>query len=149
MHQFFQEFCYDPAIPGRNQEVYRYKPEEVDHYYDHHLTTGRIHYAIESDGHIIGDIYLKNIDTLQRSCEIGIHMMNDTYKNKGYGTTALKQMIQRITEEQRFEFVFAKTTDNNVRCIRMLKKTGFNETEQNNGCLVYTYRITENKPVKP
>ena len=92
---------------------------------------------------MIGDIYIKNIDHKQQSCEIGIHIVNDSYKSKGYGTIAVKQMIQRIIKETEIEAVYAETKRSNDRCKRMLKKAGFFKIGVKEQYDVYIYRMVQ------
>ena len=141
MHAFFREFCYDTALSGRNSQEYAYDPVAVDQYFDHHIATGRHHYAIDLNDKVIGDIYIKNISLECSSCEIGIHMMNDCYKGKGYGTTALQQMLQHIKQTTEIKEVYSQTKPDNIRCIRILEKANFQNISNHAQELIYVYKI--------
>ena len=135
MHEFFRNFQYDTG------DSYRYDKNRVDEYYKQHRAQGKIHYAIMYADAVIGDIYLKNIDMLQQSCEIGIHMINDHYKGKGYGAQAL-QLIKEIACKQfNLKTLYAETCGANISCCKALKKAGFEELSANDGKCRFLYQI--------
>lgn len=93
MYIFFKDFQYDPKVSSKSAaNVYQYDESRVDEYYTRHQSQDKLHYAIMLKESVIGDVYLKNIDNRNKSCELGIHMINNHYKGKGYGTQALQQI---------------------------------------------------------
>ena len=91
MHAFFKHFTYDPLALGEEKiPNYIYDQENVDQIYDKQQNQGKHHFAIMYEGQVIGDIYLKQINYVSQTCEMGIHIVNDSYKGKGYGTQAEK-----------------------------------------------------------
>ena len=132
MHAFFKEFNNDPIV---STEKYHYNPDQVDSYFEKHLQQGKLHFAIMVDNIVIGDIYLKHINTDNRSCEMGIHLVNDFYKNKGFGTGAIRQMLEYTFNTLEMESVCAETKIENERSYRALIKAGFELIEQNDNLL--------------
>ena len=82
---------------------------------------------------IIGDIYLKHIDTVKNSCEMGIHLANDTYKGKGYGTQAERFILHYAFHQLHMDVVYADTRTENERSRHTLEKAGFTQTGRANG----------------
>ena len=101
MHNFYKIFEYDPVtLPEKDiDKVYTYQAEQVEQRFNKHQQQGKQHFAILLDEQVIGDIYLKQLDQMTRSCEMGIHLINDTYKNKGYGTQAEKLLLKYAFEK--------------------------------------------------
>jgi len=58
---------------------------------------------------IIGDIYLKHIDPLEQSCEMGIHIANDKRKDKSYGTQAERILLAYAFNKLNMKAVCADT----------------------------------------
>ena len=84
MHEFFKEFTYDPTTFAEQSKLtpYVYDQLSVDAYYEKHKAQGKLHFAILRADAVIGDLYLKHIDYDKRTCELGIHMVNDRVKIK-------------------------------------------------------------------
>ena len=134
MHEFYQRFTYDPACTPNTREmpVYEYDPDEVDIRYDRHMQQRKLHFAIKLDDQLIGDIYLKHIDTVKHSCEMGIHLVNDTYKGKGYGTQAERFILHYAFHQLHMDVVYADTRMENERSRHALEKAGFTQTGRAN-----------------
>lgn len=138
MHAFFKEFTYDPATfadPSK-MELYVYDAKLVDAYCKKHEEQGKMHFAILLGNKVIGDIYLKQVNHDKHTCEIGIHLINDCYKNKGYGTNAIKLLLSYAFNELKMEKVFANSLVANTRSQRVLAKAGFVLTKRDE---VYFY----------
>lgn len=129
MHAFYQSFAFDAAATPDSEDltVYKYDVNMVNQRYDKHLSQGKQHYAIILNNHVIGDIYLKHIDSTTRSAEMGIHIVHDKYKNKGYSTNAEKLLLQHAFSELGLEVIYANTLTKNERSKRALIKAGFRE----------------------
>lgn len=141
MHTFFKDFQYDSSISDENAvKIYQYDKKRVDEYYTKHRAQGKLHYAIMLNESVIGDIYLKNMDSVNRACELGIHMINDHYKGKGYGTQALLQIKQIAFKKLRFKTLYANTRQENMNCRRALVKAGYREMKTENGRCLYVCR---------
>ena len=94
------------------------------------MLQGKIHVAVLLEDLVIGDIYLKHIDPTKHCCELGIHMINDAYKGKGYGTQAIQLILVYAFTNLKMNMVYANTFIDNDRSTRALKKAGFTEIGQ-------------------
>lgn len=122
-HSFYREFQNDPAI-GHYYE-YIYSPENVDCYYNRNSGSGRMLFAIMVDGKIVGECKLKNIDLKRRQCSMGIHLQNDSVKEKGYGTEAERLILRFAFEHLGMSAVYAEAVHKNTRSQHVLEKVGF------------------------
>ena len=137
MHEFFKDFSYDPdtAADAKQAQVYQYNEETVNRLYDKHIAQGKIHFVIMLDDQVIGDIYLKHHDPALKCCDIGIHIVNDQYKGKGYGTQAERLLLNYIFKELKMKTVYAETLIKNERSAHVLKKAGFMEIGRNDNMI--------------
>ncbi|MDR1665333.1 MAG: GNAT family N-acetyltransferase [Clostridiales bacterium] len=77
------------------------------------------------DGTIIGDVALQGIDRANRSCSLGIGMAKIENRNKGYGTQALRLILEYAFLNQGFERITANTMEINIPMQKALEKLGF------------------------
>ena len=73
------------------------------------------------EGQVIGDIYLKQINYVSQTCEMGFHIVYDSYKGKGYGTQAEKILLAYAFNELNTNAVYADTLVKNERSMHVLK----------------------------
>lgn len=127
---YHQQFAFDLDIftDMSGFRTYVYSPQHSDAHWQRQRDFGREHLAIMLDGGIIGEIVLKNIDRKLKSCTLGIHMVNDSVKNKGYGTRAEILALQYAFSELDMKTVFADAILKNTRSQHVLEKAGFLET---------------------
>ena len=148
--EYFQQFVYDADVfidAGRITE-FRYHQEYADQYYQRQKELQRVHLAILLDNTIIGEIILKNIKSRRKCCTMGIHLINDTYKNKGYGTTAETLALAYAFEEMEMKTVFADAILKNQRSQHVLEKAGFRETHRDDTFVYYRCdRSSWSKPI--
>jgi len=78
-----------------------------------------------NDGTVIGDVALQGIDRANRSCSVGIGMAKICSRNKGYGTQALRLILEYGFAIQGFERISASTLEINIPAQKMLEKLGF------------------------
>jgi len=137
--QFYSGFTNDPDIfMDMSRFVkYVYSPERADAYWQRHQDLGRIHLAMMLDDVPIGEVVLKNIDLTKRCCTMGIHMKNDSVKNRGYGTAGEILVLQYAFKELEMETVYADTILKNARSQHVLKKVGFIETHKDEEFIYY------------
>ena len=76
---------------------------------------------------MVGDLYLIQINPIERNCTLSIHMKNDSVKNKGYGTMAEQLALKYAFEELQLENVYADTLTRNKRSRYVLTKVEFRE----------------------
>ena len=127
-HDFYRGFQNDPAVG--HYYVFSYDPAWVDAYFDRNQTPDRLLFAIFLDGKIIGECKLKDMDLERHTCRMGIHLLNDSVKEKGYGTWAERLMLRHAFENLNMETVFADAVLGNMRSRHVLQKVGFYETGQ-------------------
>ena len=124
MHAYFKSFAYDPFMfqENENTPTYIYDQADVDQLYSKHLSQGKLHFAIPYDRQIVGDIYLKDIDLAAQTCEMGIHIVNDNYKGKGYGTKAEQVLLHHVFTKLNMKTIYAEALIKNKRSIHVLKR---------------------------
>jgi len=77
------------------------------------------------DGTVIGDIALQDIDWRNRSCSIGMGISKMEYRSKGYGTEAVRIILDYAFNNLGIERVTANTLEQNLAARRSLEKNGF------------------------
>lgn len=116
---------------------YVYNEEKCAQTVERYRRLGRVYLAIMLGNDPIGEIVLKNIDIERKCCTLGIHMQNDSVKNKGYGTQAEILALRYAFDELNLDTVFADAIHKNKRSQRVLKKVGFAETHQDDSFVYY------------
>ena len=140
-HEFYQNFQNDPAI-GHYYE-YVYTPEIADRYFDTNSVADRKLFAIMVGNQIVGECKLKNINLKKQECSMGIHLQNDSVKEKGYGTQAERLVLQYAFEELGMVAVNADAALKNTRSQHVLEKVGFRYTHEDD--TFKYYRCENNK----
>ena len=126
-HSFYKNFRNDPAIfiDMSKFAEYVYTPEKVDRYFDENNIESRRLFAIMVDGKIVGECKLKYIDFDKRECSAGIHLLDDSVKEKGYGTEAERLLLRYAFEELDLIAVNADAVLKNTRSQHVMGKVGF------------------------
>ena len=137
--QYYREFVLDPDLfeDKSKYQPFEYHDDFSDKRVERYAEMGRIFMAVMLNRKPIGEIVLKNIDDDQKSCELGISMINDSYKNQGYGTAAEKQILEYAFKELEMKVVFADTLIDNQRSQHVLEKVGFIRTHQDDHFIYY------------
>ncbi|MDR1693199.1 MAG: GNAT family N-acetyltransferase [Oscillospiraceae bacterium] len=78
-----------------------------------------------NDRTVIGDVALQSIDRANRSCSLGLGIAKIGNRGKGYGTQALRLILDYGFFNQGFERIVANTTEINLPAQKVLKKLGF------------------------
>ena len=78
-----------------------------------------------NDGTVIGDIALQGIDTVNRSCSIGIGIAKYENRSKGYGTEAIALILRYGFSVLGMERITGSTLEINISAQRVLEKLGF------------------------
>lgn len=79
-------------------------------------------YFIESDGKLVGGIGLHK--KFEHSAEVG-YWIGEEYWGKGFGTIALKKIVDKAFDEFKFKRVQAHTFEGNIASEKILLKNGF------------------------
>lgn len=122
-HEFFKDYITDPAM---TYDIFVYDKEKVDRYYRNKvLNTSRYFFAVCYNDKTIGEIQLKRID-LEKLCgTLSIHLVNDTFKGKGYGTEAEQLLIDYAINILGLKTIYADAVHRNHRSKHILEKLGF------------------------
>lgn len=81
-------------------------------------------FAVETiDGEHIGNCSCVDIDGV--SAEIGIMIGNRFYWDKGYGSEAIRILVDYIFRESKLSHIYLKTLDWNLRAQKCFEKCGF------------------------
>ncbi len=84
--------------------------------------------AIEDEaGRHVGNVMYYNIDTLRQEAELGITIGERQYWGKGYGTEAVRLLIEHLLGRLAFRRLHLKTLAWNRRARRCFEKAGFVE----------------------
>ena len=144
-HEFYRGFENDPAIFMDMEKFYefQYDPRWADDYYDRQMARGRVLFALMLEGRPIGEVKLWDIDLEKRVCNLGIHMQNDGFKGRGFGTWAEKSAAEYAFRELGMDAVMADVVIKNTRSQRTLEKAGFRFVEER-GIYRYYRRDREN-----
>jgi RimJ/RimL family protein N-acetyltransferase len=76
---------------------------------------------------LIGSISLHNIDHLNRNAYIGIFIGGDENRGKGYGTEAIRLILEYGFKTMNLHSITLTVRANNLAGIRCYKKAGFRE----------------------
>ena len=132
-HAYFRQFRPAPELfeDPAQMRPYVYDAAKVDAWYAERAARPdeRRFYAL-LDGAPIGELVLKRIDPARRTCALGICMVNDRYKDHGYGTAAERLALRHAFGELGMETVLADCLLANARSQRVLKKLGFRSVGQ-------------------
>ncbi len=142
-HELYRGFQYDPVM-FMDPELYErcrsapYDPARTDAKFDKHAgDPAYLSFAVMLDGRVIGEAVLKHIDREAKSCELGIHLIDDSVKGKGYGTEAERLAIEYAFRELGTETVLADCIIKNTRSQHILDKLGFGSTGEKDGFRLY------------
>lgn len=128
LHDYYKGFVSDPDLfMDMSRFVhYRYDPARIDAYFDARKPSAdRRDFMILKDFAAIGELSLKHIDWDAGTCELSIHLQNDSVKNKGYGTIAERLALQYAFEALGLNTVLAGSTLKNKRSQHVLETVGF------------------------
>lgn len=77
------------------------------------------------DGLVIGDVALQDIDWRNRSCSVGLGISKSEHRSKGYGTEAVRILLEYGFNNLGLERITARTLEQNIGARRSLEKNGF------------------------
>jgi RimJ/RimL family protein N-acetyltransferase len=102
--------------------------EDCKRYVSKMITTpdNRIFFIVV-DSQKIGTVTISNIDHDKNNCTIGIMIGNDKYLHKGYGLTALENVIKYIGNELGITAINIGCDIDNIPAIECYHKVGFKD----------------------
>lgn len=138
-HRFYREFENDPAIYADMSRFapYVYDEAAVDRRFDAQQARDRRAFLVMLGERPVGEVILKYIDWDKRECSLSIHLMNDSVKNKGYGTQAERLAVRYAFDELDFLAVNADVVRKNKRSQHVLEKVGFRQVDEDETFLYY------------
>ena len=72
----------------------------------------------------VGYCQVKNIDYVNRSCELGFYIAPE-YQNRGYGTILVKELINYAGEKLNLHRLYLEIFADNEKAIRLYERCGF------------------------
>ncbi len=99
--------------------------EELDRRAD---TRGRVFAVDTLEGKHIGNCCYYNVDRARKEAEVGILIGNPAYWDAGYGTDAIRLLLDHVFREQGFKKVYLHTLAWNHRAQKSFRKCGFSES---------------------
>lgn len=128
-HDFFRRYVPDPVM---DPYPYRYSYEHVDRCFDYDESRRDRYptFGIFADDASVGSLSLKRIDRAAKKCEIGLMMVDDACKNRGYGTEAMRLAMDKAVSEYGVAHIWADTMSGNTRMQHVLDKLGFRLVER-------------------
>ena len=124
-HAFFRGYITDPLM---SDIPFHYNREQVSNSFRYNyggFQKGYAHYGIFLDDLPIGSFQLKRINPETRTCEFGIILQSDRYKNHGYGTKAIRIGLEIARKDFHVHIVYGDTMGRNLRMQRVFEKLGF------------------------
>ena len=90
------------------------------------VETGDVAQFIIMDGETpVGSVYLRDIDRVNRKCEYGIFIGEESCRGKGVGSAAAKLALDYAFEKLGMNRVFLRVFADNKQAIRSYEKAGF------------------------
>ena len=151
IHELFQGFEYDPDLfldlsLYEKAKASGCDPQKGDALFDRHSgEEDRLSFAVLLGGAVIGQVDLKHIDQVTKTCELSIHLKSDAVKNRGYGTRAERLAIAYAFETLGMEHILADSVEKNRRSQHVLEKLGFMLIGEENGFRQYRLDRTERR----
>ncbi len=116
--------------------------EEFDWYVSRRQDPDSILWSIEAtDGTLLGNVELR-LRPLNSRAEVGIGIFDREQWGKGYGTEAMRLVLEYAFRELKLNRVELTTDDENVRAIRSYEKCGFVREG-----LLREHRLIDGRPV--
>ena len=133
-HEFSRNYIPDPMMDN-TPYIYDFEREEKS-YNSRMGDSSRFYFAIVRDNKAIGRIYLKHMDREKTECGFGIALVNDSVKGQGFGSEAIKLLIDYAVNVLGFKTIKADSVLRNIRSQHVLEKSGFAYTHED---LVFKY----------
>lgn len=84
-------------------------------------------FAIEMDGHLIGQCALFHVNAVARTCALGITIGNKEYWGRGYGRECVALLVEYAFLHHNFHKVWLEVHANNARAQHCYAACGFRE----------------------
>ena len=124
-HLFFRGYVPDPLM---SSAPFRYSREQISNSYRYNyggFQKGYAHFGIFLDDVPVGSFQLKRMDPEKQTCEFGIILQSDRYKNQGIGTEAVRIGMEIARDRFGMRIIYGDTMGRNFRMRRVFEKLGF------------------------
>ena len=112
-----------PPLKLSRREYISYSNDEI-----RHPSKKRYRLAIDSDdGKHIGNCMYYDIDEKKSQAELGVLIGDSDYQGQGYGTDAVKTLVQYIFDNTSLQRIYLKTLVWNIRAYKCFHKCGFTD----------------------
>ena len=127
--KLYQDAEYNPADPA-DFILFGYSIEKSDGWYEEIQKLLRENVNVRlgiflNDGTVIGDVALQGIDSINRSCSVGIGIAKIENRGKGYGKQAVKLILDYGFNNIGMERITAETLEINFASQKALEGAGF------------------------
>ena len=153
-HTFFRRYKPDPMM---DPSPFRYQYEQISRSYIYNHDGYRDnyeHFGIFMNQEPVGSFQLKRMDPVKKQCEFGIILRDNSVKNRGIGTEAIRMGMRLARDRYGMQTVIGDTMGRNKRMARVFEKLGFSLKETVPGAfelpdgsredrLVYIRHLTE------
>ena len=129
-HAFFRRYQPDPMM---DLSPYRYNHEQISRSYIYNHGGYRENYehlGVFLNHEPVGSFQLKRIDRQKKQCEFGIILRDDSVKNKGIGTEAIRQGMNMAKTKYGVQIFIGDTMGRNKRMMHVFEKLGFSLAEK-------------------
>ncbi len=124
-HDFYKRYAPDPVM---DPQPYVYDRDKVDRFFDICAEKESWYPRLGiflMGGELVGELSIKRIDHEKSRCELGVAMVNDAFKGKGYGTEAVQLAIGYVFGTLGLKSIYADTMGSNGVMQHILEKLGF------------------------
>ena len=128
-HAFFRRYQADPMM---DPSPFRYNREQISRSYAYNHGGYRpdyVHLGIFLEDEPVGSFQLKRMDSVKKQCEFGIILRDDSVKNKGIGTEAIRCGMDLARDKFQMKTMIGDTMGRNKRMMHVFDKLGFTLTE--------------------
>ena len=128
-HAFFRRYRSDPIT---DPTPFVYNREQISRSYTYNYGGFRenyVHLGIFIRNDPVGAFQLKRMDPEKKQCEFGIILRDDSVKNRGIGTEAIRTGISLAHSRYHMNRIIGDTMGHNKRMIHIFEKLGFTLSE--------------------
>ena len=87
------------------------------------------HFGVFLNHEPVGSVQLKRMDPVRKQCEFGIILRDDSVKNRGIGTEAIRRVMDIARDQYQMTAIIGDTMGRNKRMMHVFDKLGFTLVE--------------------
>ena len=119
---------------GRSAQLLSIKGEK-EYLENHYKSEGNFAIVTLNEEKLIGTVSLEKIDYISRTATLGIFIGDKNYRSKGYGTEAIKLILDFGFNYMNLKNIALDVMSFNERAIKCYKKCGFKEYGRRRQCV--------------